>query len=75
MLDTRRVAVAIDKAYHPDKVNFGAYSDTLKHAHWHLVPKYKDGPEWGGVFAMNPKETYLTEEEYAQTIARIKAEL
>jgi hypothetical protein len=39
------------------------------------VPKYKDGPEWGGVFEMNPKQTYLTDEEYADTIARIRAEL
>ncbi len=75
MLDTRRAAVAIDRAFHPDKINFGAYSDTLKHAHWHLVPKYQDGPEWGGVFAMNPKQTYLTDEQYADTIARIRAEL
>jgi hypothetical protein len=39
------------------------------------VPKYKDGPEWGGVFAMNPQQTYLSEEQYADIIARIRAEL
>ena len=75
MLDTRRAAIAIDKVFHPDKINFGAYSDTLKHAHWHLVPKYEGGPEWGGVFEMNPKQTYLSEEEYTDTIAKIKAAL
>ena len=75
MLDARRTAIAIDKAFHPDKINFGAYSDTLKHAHWHIVPKYKDGFEWGGTFEMNPRKTYLSDEEYADIIARIKAEL
>jgi len=75
MLDARRAAIAIDKAFHPAKVNFGAYSDTLKHAHWHIVPKYENGPEWGGVFAMNPRQTYLTDEGYADTIARIRKEL
>ena len=75
MLDTRRAAMAIEKAFHPAKMNFGAYSDTLAHPHWHLVPKYKDGPEWGGTFAMNPKETYLTDAEYQETIGKIKANL
>lgn len=75
MKDARRTAIAIDKAFHPDKINFGAYSDTLKHAHWHIVPKYEGGPEWGGVFAMNPKETYLSDGQYAEVIAKIKANL
>ena len=43
--------------------------------HFHLVPKYKDGPEWGGVFQMDPKQTYLSQEEYAEMIAKIKANL
>ena len=43
--------------------------------HFHLVPKYKDGYEWGGVFAMNPDRVYLEEEEYEQLIAAIKKEL
>lgn len=75
MLDTRRVAVAIDKVFHPTKINFGAYSDTLKHAHWHLVPKYEGEFEFGGVFAMNPGKTYLTDEEYAGIIDKIRKEL
>lgn len=75
MLDVRKTAKAIDKAFHPAKINFGAYSDTLKHAHWHIVPKYEGGPEWGGTFEMNPKKTYLTEEEYASIIEKIKAQL
>lgn len=75
MLDTRKAAEAIAKVFKPAKVNFGAYSDTLAHAHWHLVPKYEGEFEWGGVFAMNPKQTYLTDEEYAERIAAIKAAL
>lgn len=75
MQDTRRAAIAIEKAFHPARVNFGAYSDTLDHPHWHLVPKYEGGPEWGGVFEMNPKATYLSDARYADIIARIQAEL
>jgi diadenosine tetraphosphate (Ap4A) HIT family hydrolase len=75
MLDVRRTAQAIKAAFSPNKVNWGAYSDTLRHAHWHIVPKYEGQAEWGGVFAMNPKQTYLTEEEYAEVIEQIKSKL
>lgn len=75
MLDTRRAAKAIDKVFHPTRVNFGAYSDGLDHAHWHLVPKYKGEFEFGGVFEMNPKKTYLSDAEYQKMIEDIKAAL
>ncbi len=75
MLDLRRVGKALKETFRPAKVNFGAYSDTLKHAHWHIVPKYEGEFEFGGVFAMNPKQTYLTEEEYAERIRLIREAL
>ena len=73
--DVRHVAAAVHKAFSPDKVNYGAYGDTGKHCHVHIVPKYKDGFEWGGTFAMNPKQKFLSEPEYAEMIAKLKAAL
>ena len=73
--DVARAAKAIHAAFHPDKVNYGAYGDTGRHLHFHLVPKYRDEYEWGGVFQMDPKQKRLTPEEYADMIAKIKAEL
>ena len=73
--EVAQVARAIHKVFNPDKVNYGAYGDTGCHLHMHLVPKYKDEFEWGGVFAMNPGKTYLTEEQYAAMIEKIKANL
>jgi len=59
----------------PDKVNYGAYGDTGCHLHFHLVPKYRDEYEWGGVFEMNPGKTLLTDGQYAEMIEKIKANL
>lgn len=73
--DVNRAAKAIHAAFHPDKVNYGAYGDTGCHLHMHLVPKYKDGFEWGGVFAMNPGQVKLTDAQYAEMIEKIKANL
>lgn len=75
MTDVARATRAMQKVFSPDKINYGAYSDTLSHLHFHLVPKYKGGPDFGGVFQMNPKKVYLTGEEYANMAERLKAAL
>jgi len=75
MKDVTRVAAAIKKAFSPNKINYGAYSDTLPHLHFHIVPKYENEYAWGGVFEMNPQKVYLSDEEYIQRISIIKENL
>lgn len=73
--DVAQAAKALHAAFHPGKVNYGAYGDTGCHLHMHLVPKYEGGDEWGGVFQMNPGKVYLTDAEYAEMIQKIKDNL
>lgn len=73
--DVNRAAKAIHAAFHPNKLNYGAYGDTGCHLHFHLVPKYEGQDEWGGVFQMNPGKVYLSDDEYAKMIEKIKANL
>ena len=75
MSDVVRVTRAMQKVFNPDKINYGAYADTLEHLHFHLVPKYVGGPDFGGVFRMNPQQTYLTEAEYASMAEALRKEL
>ena len=75
MRDVAKVGNAIQKAFNPDKINYGAFADTWSHLHMHIVPKYKGGYNFGGVIEMNPKKTYLTDEQYNETISKIKANL
>ena len=76
MDDVAKVASVLRTLFHPTKINYGAYGDTGCHLHFHLVPKYADDAfEWGGTFAMDPKRTYLSDAEYADLVATIKAEL
>lgn len=72
MNDVKKAAAAVDKAYQPSKINYGAYGDTLHHLHMHVVPKYEGKENWGSTFEMNPGKTYLTDEEYAEVIEKIK---
>ncbi len=71
--DIRKAAKAIQKAFNPDKINYGAYADKMKHLHFHLVPKYKEGPSWGNVFEMNPSKVLLKDAEYNELINKINA--
>ena len=73
--DVAQAAKAIHKVFRPSKVNYGAYGDGGCHLHFHLVPKYENQFEWGGVFQMNPGRTYLTQEEYAEMIEKMKQAL
>jgi diadenosine tetraphosphate (Ap4A) HIT family hydrolase len=75
ILDIATVAKAIATSFHPDKINYGSYADTLSHLHFHIVPKYKDGYGFGGVFEMNPQKINLNTEEYAAIIEKIKIAL
>ena len=75
MSDVAKVTRAMQKVFNPDKINYGAYSDTLEHLHFHLIAKYVGGPDFGGVFQMNPKQVYLTDEEYAKMAEDLKKAL
>ena len=73
--DVRKVAKAIQKAFNPNKINYGAYADTMKHLHFHVVPKYEGGPSWGTTFEMNPAKILLNDEEYSELVAKISSNL
>ena len=73
--DVARAARAIHKVFSPDKVNYGAYGDTGCHLHFHIVPKYKGGEEWGGTFEMNSGRTILTDEQYEEMAEALREAL
>lgn len=75
MADVVRVTRAMQKVFNPEKINYGAYSDKLSHLHFHLAPKYVDGPDYGGTFQMNLGKVYLSDAEYQSMIEALKKEL
>ena len=75
MEDVNHTAEILHELFQPDKINFGAYGDTMHHLHFHLVPKYRDGFEWGGVFAMNPGRETLSREQYDELSELIRSRL
>lgn len=73
MRDVCRATKAMQKAFQPDNINYGAFADNLPHFHFHLVPKYEGGPEWYSIFKMSPEpKVLLREEEYAVRVKLIR---
>jgi diadenosine tetraphosphate (Ap4A) HIT family hydrolase len=75
ILDVSKAAKAIDKAFSPNKINYGSFADKMQHLHIHVVPKYEGGANWGSVFEMNPQKVYLSDDEYKEMIKDIKKHL
>ncbi len=70
------VARAIDRAFHPRKMNYECLGNTVPHLHWHLFPRYADDPN-----AMRPTWEHaheapaLSDADATATIAAIRQHL
>lgn len=78
MADVAKVEVAIKKLWNPTKINLGSFGDTNPHLHFHVVPKYEGGLDFGGSFVItraDADQVILAQSEYDEMIAALKAEL
>ena len=58
------VAHAIANYTKADKINYAIYGDIVSHFHVHLVPKHRDGLQWGGPFTDTLPKVTLSAEEF-----------
>ena len=71
--DLAKASGAIKELWGCTKLNLGSFGDTNPHLHFHIVPKYEGGFEFGGAFAItNPEPVYLKDEEYQEMISALK---
>ena len=73
--ELRAVSKALMALFKPDKINYAIYGDLVPHLHVHIVPKRKDGPQWGSPFSYSVPKKILSEEEYRGLISSIKEEV
>ena len=76
--DVAKVAEAIKKLWGCNKINIGSFGDTNPHLHFHLVPKYEGGSDFGGgstISCADADQVVLVKAAYDSMIAALKAEL
>lgn len=69
------VSQALKQVFCPDKINYAIYGDIVSHLHMHIVPKYRNGTDWGRPFNDYHEATYLSENEYAVRCEQIKQKI
>ena len=73
--DLALASKAVKKLWGCTKINLASFGDANPHLHFHIVPKYEGGFEFGGNFTItNPNPVHLTDAEYAEMIAALKQE-
>ena len=70
-----RVAGAVRRACKADHMNYLSLGNMVRHVHWHLYPRYRDDPTWGGAPIPEPAADRLPDEDYRRIAAEIRAVL
>ena len=70
-----RVAGAVHRACKADHMNYLSLGNVVRHVHWHIYPRYRDDPAWGGAPIPEPAADGLTDDGYRQIATAIRAEL
>ena len=74
--DLALASKAVKKLWGCTKINLASFGDANPHLHFHIVPKYEGGFEFGGNFTItNPNPVHLSDEEYSSMIAALKEKL
>ena len=74
--DLARASQAVKELWGCTKLNLASFGDSNPHLHFHIVPKYEGGFEFGGNFTItNPEPLHLSDEEYQSMITALKEKL
>jgi ATP adenylyltransferase len=62
------------RTFQPDLINYASLGIVIEHFHYHIIPRYKDDPNWGGP-PWPSIEKRLTKNEYQKLAALIRISL
>lgn len=70
--DLHAAVTAVCAVVRPDHVNVESLGMVMPHLHWHVVPRYKTDPRWGGpIWIRDMPVRRLAEDEYADLARQI----
>ena len=76
MEEVSAVAAALNRVFTPTKINYELLGNMVPHMHWHVVPRFAADPLWPRpIWSEAHEPVELTAAEYAEIIAKIRAEL
>jgi diadenosine tetraphosphate (Ap4A) HIT family hydrolase len=73
--DLKAAEAAVFRSMKPDHINVESLGSVVPHLHWHIIPRYRSDPRWGGPIWTTRKDemprTELSDSEYAALKASI----
>lgn len=77
--DLHRAVCALREVCEPDHFNVEMLGNQMPHLHWHIVPRYRQDPRWGGPIwmtqAADMREEMLPEHERRALMAALRTAL
>lgn len=77
--DLRVAEAGLFRAFEPDHMNVESLGNVMPHMHWHLIPRYKGDPRWGGpVWTTSEEEmpdVRLKDSEYEALAVAVNREI
>jgi diadenosine tetraphosphate (Ap4A) HIT family hydrolase len=73
--DLHRAETAVVRAVQPDHINIASLGNVIPHLHWHIIPRYRTDPRWGGPIWPEEAEHRLTAAEEDALIVTLKETL
>ncbi len=74
--DIHRAERALMQVFKPDHINVASLGQVVPHLHWHIIPRYKSDPRWGGPIwttdSQEMQQVLLDESAYEERQAQIK---
>ena len=65
--DMVAIARVLQKVLKPDKLNYELFGNWVPHLHWHILPRFRTGPDFG-----NPPGEPLKNQPYIQRLLNKK---
>jgi diadenosine tetraphosphate (Ap4A) HIT family hydrolase len=70
--DLHRAETAVVRAVRPDHINIVSLGNVVPHLHWHIIPRYRADPRWGGPIWPEDAQHRLTPAEEEALIVTLK---
>jgi len=66
---------AVVRVAKPDHINVASLGNVVPHLHWHIIPRYRSDPRWGGPIWPEEVQTTLAPEERERLLLELRAQL
>jgi len=80
MTEVMRTAEAVRRELRPDRLNYTCFGNAVPHVHFHIIPRFKDDPDWGkapwreGERSLAPEDATAMAERVRKMLETVRTE-